>query len=172
MANSLFRFRQSLGLTQYAAARFLNMSPSLVAKTEAQNLDLYVLSDASSNLLHANVLLNKLPPIMEESDPGPDTEFVNRQIQELKRDLQLRLKEHEKSTRAYQTARKKMAFVAAMRADPEFERRNLENILNLMEADAKLDLEKYSLAVQKKQSLLIRCLEQQIEFWENVSSSQ
>ena len=172
MPTPLFHFRQQLGLTQKVAAKFLRITPSLVAKSEIQNTDLRSRSEGGQNFLHAMLLLYNLPEPPLETEPDVDPAFITKQTHEIHQSLRLRKREHEKSTRAYQTARKKLAFVEAMRVDPEFEKRKLEKILNLMEADAELDLEKHSLAVQKKQSLQIRCLEQQLEFWEKEISTQ
>ena len=171
MPAPLFHFRQQLGLTQKVAAKFLRISPSLVAKSEAQNTDLKSTSEGGQNLHYALLLLYNLPEPPLETEPETDPDFITKQTHEIHQSLRLRNREHEKSVRAYKTARKKLAFVAAMRADAEFEKRKLEKILNLIEADAKLDLEKHSLAIQKKQSLLIRSLQQQLEFWENAANS-
>jgi hypothetical protein len=95
------------------------------------------------------LLSYNLPEPALETEPNVESDFITKQTHEIHQSLRLRKREHEKLTTAYQTARKKLAFVTAMRADPEFEKRKLEKILNLLEADAELDLEKHRLVVQK-----------------------
>jgi transcriptional regulator with XRE-family HTH domain len=167
MSSTFLTFRKSLGLTQADISRLLNMTPSLVAKIEMLQTNPSLRSEASRNFSVAESIFYNLPDLPPEPKAETDAAFVQSQIDALKRTLQIRTTELEKFTSNYQTGRLKRAFVAAMRASDEFQRRDIATILNKLEIDGQIGEEDNPPSSRRKLELVIESVNEQIAFWEN-----
>jgi transcriptional regulator with XRE-family HTH domain len=167
MPSSFQLFRIALGLSQTDVSRLLGMTRSLVAKIEMLQTSPAIRSQASRNFSIAESIFYNLPDLPPEPEAETDASFVQAQIDALKRTLQIRTKELEKSTTLYQTGRLKQAFVTGMRNSDEFQRRDINTILNKLEIDGKIAEEDNPPSSRRKLTLIIESLQEQITFWEN-----